>query len=97
MTSRKRLLDARNGFVEYAHADGEDLTIEFVEDCEPLVYGAKMLSELKPGSELRHVAVIPEFAMQKAMQEGWSNDKEAWKRWANDVDNRCFRTWPGRL
>jgi hypothetical protein len=31
------------------------------------------------------------------MLEGWFHDKKAWKRWANDPNNRDFRVWKGRL
>ena len=67
------------------------------EDCTPLVEGCKILADEPPGKDFRHVAVIPDHVMNRAMREGWFHDKQAWKRWANDPDNKAFRTWKGNL
>ena len=70
-------------------------TIEHQEDVEPLIKVAKDLSELKPSKDLRHTAVIPQFVLDQSLRENWS--KKDWKKWANDSNNKAFRTWPGRL
>lgn len=96
MSSRKELLDYGVDWSEWAHVDGDGkLIINLQEDCEPIIEGAKRLSELEPGKEFRHVAVIPRFVLDRSFREQW--DAADWKRWANDRDNRLFRTWPGRL
>ena len=100
MSSRQQLLDiADDGtWYELAHTDDDgNLMIELRENCEPIIEGAKILSDMTPGKEFRHAAVIPKFVMDRAYREGWANDPKAWKRWANDADNRMFRTWPGYL
>ena len=96
MSNRKLLLDAGPAWYESAHTDGEgNLTIELREDCEPIIEGAKILSDMEPSKEFRHVAFIPRFVLDRSFREQWGPDD--WKRWANDRDNRAFRTWPGRL
>jgi hypothetical protein len=100
MASEKILLTKYNGLTEYQHVDEErpgDLIIETVQDCEPIIEGAKILSEETPGKDFRHVACVPMFFLDKAAKEGWLHDKAKWKRFLNDPDNKCFRTWPGRV
>jgi len=73
------------------------VVVHELEDCEPYLEQARRLSELQPGKDFRHAAVVPHFIYAKAYREGWANDRKAWKRWANDPANRMFRTWPGKL
>jgi len=96
--NRKILLDHYNGITEWVHLDPErpgDLTVEELQDCEPVLEAARRLSEATPGRELRHVAFIPAVIMNRALRERW--DPEDFRKWANDPDNKLFRTWPGRL
>lgn len=100
--SRRLLLDHYDGgrVREIVHSNSEredDLIIQLIEDCEPIVERARVLSELTPGKDFRHVAIIPVHVLDRAYREGWFNDSQAWKKWANNADNRAFRTWPGRL
>jgi hypothetical protein len=71
--------------------------VETRQDVEPIIKAAKMLSEQAPGKDMRHAAFIPKTVLDQAFIEGWFHDKAAWKRWANDPANECFRTWKGRL
>lgn len=101
-TSRRILLHSHFGHTvqEYVHIDAmnpDNLVTETVQDMEPIIERAKYLSELEPGKDFRHAAIIPQIVYEKAYREGWLHDKERWKRWANDPDNRAFRTWPGHL
>ena len=82
---------------EVSVAVQQALILEEIDDVEPILKEAKRLSELEPGKEFRHAAVIPEFVVRKAFREGWFNDSKAWKDWANDPDNALFRTWHGEL
>lgn len=50
-----------------------------------------------PGKDLRHVAEVPLVIYEKAVLEGWANDKDAWKKWLNSPENKPFRTWPGKI
>lgn len=58
---------------------------------------AKIMRDNAPGKEWRHAAIIPQSVMDKAYQEGWFHDKRKWKEWANNPENKAFRTWEGRL
>ena len=49
------------------------------------------------GRAFRPVAKIPIEVVNRAMREGWMNDRQAWRRWLNDGDNRAFRVWQGRV
>ena len=49
----------------------------------------KDLQEFKP-VELRHVAEVPMVIYQKAIREGWANDKAKWKKWLNDPNNKLL-------
>ena len=51
--------------------------------------------ELKPSKDLRHTAVIPQFVLDQSLREKWTNAD--WKKWANDSDNKMFRTWNGKV
>ena len=100
MSNRHLLLTSFGGFREVAIFDAmrpKDFLVKTFEDCEPIIERAKMLSELEPGKDFRHVAVIPQHVLDKAAREGWFNDRAKWKEWANEPDNRAFRTWPGRI
>jgi len=46
---------------------------------------------------MRRVALIPETVLNQAFNEGWFHDTAAWKRWANDPVNACYRTTKGTI
>ncbi len=99
-TSRKLLLSHYAGFSQVVHIDSErpeDLILESVQELEPIIEAAKALSELEPGKDFRHAAIIPQIVLEQSFREGWFNDKSRWKKWANDPANKPFRTWPGNL
>ncbi len=98
MTER-RLLSRRGGRVEIAHLDAADgvLAIETREDCAPIAAAARTIAERPPGRDFRHAAFVPSHVLDRAFREGWFHDAAAWKRWANDAENRAFRSWGGRL
>lgn len=100
MTNRLRLLSSHHGMrtlIEDNPHDEENPIIHESQECEPIIEAAKILSEQTPGKDYRHAAFIPRFVFNRAVREGWVNDDEAWRKWANDADNKAFRTWPGRL
>jgi len=67
------------------------------QNIQPVLEHVKMLSDNKPGKDLRHVAEVPIIIYNKAVREGWVNDRAAWKKWLNDPDNKLFRTWKGKV
>jgi hypothetical protein len=100
MSTRQLLLSNFGGLKEVAHFDEtrpDDLLIKTMQDCEPIIEAAKVLSEMTPGKEFRHVGLIPMWVLDQSHREGWFNDKDKWRKWANDPDNKKFRTWPGRI
>ena len=100
MSSRQLLLNTFGGLHEVAVFDEDrpkDLLIKTMQNCEPIVERAKMLSGMTPGKDFRHVALIPRTVLDRAYREGWFNDKKKWKEWANSPDNKAFRTWPGAV
>jgi hypothetical protein len=96
----KGLLDFDEGsrrVTIFHQGDNGKHLIETRQDCTHIVEAAKILSEETPGKDFRLAAVIPQTVLTQAMNEGWFHDKKAWKRWANDPNNRDFRVWKGRL
>jgi hypothetical protein len=47
------------------------------------------------GPDLKPLAVIPPSVEAKALKEGWYNDQDEWRKWANDSDNAQLRTTDG--
>lgn len=103
MSNKQRLINAFGGYQQIVHTDEsrpDDLIVETVQDCEPLMEHAKNLRELSrkhPGETFTHVAVMPNAFVDKAMREGWFNDPVALARWINDPDHRAFRTYHGNV
>lgn len=98
--SERRFLGRSGNTVEILHHDHDrldTLIVQEIENVEPALAEARRRREERPGNELRHVAVIPEHVLNRAFREGWFNDPAAWRAWANDPDNRAFRTWQGRV
>lgn len=97
--SRARLLDALPDARRKTILHDEDgkQWIESRQDVEPVIKAAKILAEETPGKDFRHAAFIPESELNRAFTEGWFHDAAAWKRWANDPANACYRTWKGRM
>lgn len=97
----KKLLAQYNGLTEYVHIDPmkpDDLTIETVQDCTNILEDAKHWRDyVTPGKDLRHVACIPNYFVDKAAREGWLHDNDKWYEFLNNPDNKMFRTWPGRV
>ncbi len=95
--SKKVLLDWSQGNQEIFSYDQHDktFTIEHKENVEPIIEVAKDMADLQPSKDLRHVAIIPKFVLDKSLREKWT--KKDWKKWANAHENKPFRTWQGRL
>ena len=95
--SKKALLDAVPGRQTIIHEEDGRQFIESRQDVEHIIKAAAIVADEPPGKDFRHAAYIPESVMNGAMTDGWFHDPLAWKRWANDPDNRQYRTWKGRL
>lgn len=100
MSSKSALLEHFGFKAEIFHADPDkpdSFTIETVQDVSPIIKAASILADQVPGKDFRHAAFIPDYVMDQAFKEGWFNDRKKWKDWANNPENKAFRTWPGRL
>lgn len=100
----RRLFDRDGTRVEWFHWDHSDpdhFTIETIEDCAPLVRQVAAAADNPDGLKadgMRHEADVPHSVVERAFREGWFHDRDAWKRWANDPDNRAFRVqYNGRV
>lgn len=79
------------------HEEDGKTFIETRQDVAPIIQAAKNMWDDKPPLDMRHVAYIPEAVINQAFNEGWFHDPAAWKRWANDPTNSCFRTCAGTI
>jgi hypothetical protein len=97
--SRSALLDfvadARRKTI--LHEEDGQCWIESRQDVGPVIEAARMIADEAPGRDFRHAAFVPESELNRAFAEGWFHDPKAWKSWANDPANACYRTWKGRL
>lgn len=87
--------DSRRKLI-YHEEDGNHY-IETRQDVEGIIKAAKEMWSDKPPLDMRRVALIPEAVLNQSFVDGWFNDPEAWKRWANDPANECFRTCKGTI
>ena len=95
--ARQRILANNGNRVTILHDEDGKHLIESRQDVEHIVKAAKIIADETPGKDFRHAAYIPETEMNRAFLEGWFHDPKAWKKWANDPANSCYRTWAGRL
>lgn len=79
------------------HTEDSVTRIETRQDVTPIIKAANALWEDKPPLDMRRVALIPKTELDRAFIEGWFHDQAAWKRWANDPANACYRTTKGTI
>lgn len=75
------------------HHEEEGRTyVETRQEVTHLIEAAKVLADIAPRKEdgWRFLCVIPDTVFNQAAIEGWLHDKTAWRKWANDRDNRAF-------
>ena len=102
MATTKFLYDSRGHIIrEFVAQDTDDDGTYHVHtrvNADPILRRNKMLQENHAArGDMKHVASIPITVYEKALREGWAEDKAAWKRYLNDPDNRAFRVWEGRV
>lgn len=96
----KHLIASYNGIQEYQHIDPmrpDDLIIETVQDCAPILEHVKQLRDGPIGKEWKHVAEVPMYFFDKWAKEGSLHDKPRLRRWLDDPANAMFRVWSGRM
>lgn len=80
----------------YHEEDGKNY-IETRQDVAPIIKAAQEMWSDKPPLDMRRVALIPEAVLNQSFVDGWFNDPNAWRKWANDPANACFRTCKGTI
>ncbi len=79
-----------------------DLATDEVVICEEWIEDAVLAEARRErecpslvGPDLKPLAVIPPSVEARAINEGWINDKDEWRKWANDGNNNKLRTTDG--
>lgn len=79
-----------------------DLATDEVVICEEWIEDAVLaqarIERERPtlvGPDLKPLAVVPPSVEARAINEGWINDKDQWRKWANDLNNNKLRTTDG--
>lgn len=95
--AKRTIIDSQSGLIsEFATEDDKNI-YHTTQNVQPILDNVKNLSYNKQRKELKHVAEVPMVIYQKAIREGWANDRKKWKKWLNDPDNKLFRIWQGRV
>lgn len=85
------------------HEDHRMVTVHTQMDCEPLIESVKQLREHhavighRKSSNMVPVCEVPMTVYEQAFREGWLHDKQKWRDWANQAENKCFRITDGRV
>jgi hypothetical protein len=86
------------------HADGSKITIERIQDVEPIIEHNKLLQTIEQRSDWgRHVASVPNVVLEKWLNEEWERGNvsmqfgsdeyyEMVRRKLQDPEYRAFRT-----
>ena len=97
MTIKRTTVDLKHNFKsEFITQDDKNI-YHTQQNVQPVIDQVKVFSQNTPGKALRLAAEIPMVGWNKALREGWHNDKTAWKKWLNDPDNKAFRVWKGKI
>ncbi len=90
-------MSVRDGFVSQLITEDDKTVSLSTQNIDKTLKYVDHLKDMPVGKNMRHVAEVPLVIWEKAVQEGWSKDQNAWKKWLNDPDNKVFRTWQGKL
>jgi hypothetical protein len=93
----RTLMSVRDGFVSQLITEDDKTVALSTQNIDKTLKYVDHLRDMPVGKNMRHVAEVPLVIWEKAVQEGWSKDQNAWKKWLNDPDNKVFRTWQGKL
>ena len=94
--------DRGNGLQGIVHADTSDpdkFTLQTKQDVSGIIdfcTRKRDATRFDKRDGMYHVAEIPIPIYEQAVMEGWDNP-DGWKRWLNNPDNQCFRTYGGRV
>lgn len=78
--------------------NGNEVTIQHKEKTDFLEQEIRMLREGRNDSELgRHLAKIPLTIYTELGRQGILGDKERFRKWLNDPDNKVWRVAGGKV
>jgi hypothetical protein len=104
MTQRRYLYDQHGGVIREVHyRDPTDIwSMEGVKVEYDLTATNRAVEEIKSQSidrksPYRHARKIPVHVLERAMREGWMQDKKKWIEWANSPEGMAFATHAGRI
>ena len=98
--AKTTVINHKQGFKTSFSTEDNKSIVHSVQDVSKTIEYAKHIGEnitLSKSKDMRHIAEVPMVIYEKAMLEGWANDKEKWKRWLDASENKCFRTWQGKV
>jgi len=94
-----RVITERHGKRVLAKVDPTTDEVIFCEEWheDPVLAEARRQREQPSlvGPDLRPLAIIPPSVEARSIKEGWYNDQNEWRKWANDSDNAQLRTTDG--
>ncbi len=94
-----RVLSERPGKRILAKVDASTNELVICEEWteDHVLEQAQRERELPPlvSPDLKPLAVIPPSIEAKALKEGWFNDQDQWRKWANNIDNNKLRVTDG--
>ena len=90
-------MSVRDGFVSQLITEDDKTVALSTQNIDKTLKYVDHLRDMPVGKNMRHVAEVPLVIWEKAVQEGWSKDQNAWKKWLNDYNNRYFRTSGGMV
>ena len=80
--ARQRSLGHTLGKDIILHEEDGRQWVETRQDVEPVARAAKMLADhSEVDKDFTRVAMIPSTELDRAFNEGWFHDEDAWKRW----------------
>ena len=92
--ARSRVLSRNKGRSAILHEEDGKSWIEHSQDAEPIIDLASALRDQprqKDDSALGiRVAIIPKSDLDRAFNEGWFHDPQAWERWY--AENKLYHT-----
>lgn len=85
----------------------ETITVHTAQDMQDVVDTVNHAKEglehigvghaMSKGAAMVPIAEIPMLEWEKAVRNGHHMDKDYWKRWLNDPENKHFRIYEGRM
>ncbi|HEY4252997.1 MAG TPA: hypothetical protein VGM87_17435 [Roseomonas sp.] len=106
MATRQHIYDRHGGILrtlvwnpaETESRQGGAMHFVTRQDCDGILAANRRDTEAdQRGRDFRLAARVPLTVIDRAMREGWMNDRAAWRRWLNDGANAGFRVWQGRV